>query len=74
MAQCHDPHSIKCFAEQQVVGKFLKIGASPAAGVEVETLGMRFHLAAELLEFRPEIITEREFASLLALQREFHKL
>ena len=59
MAQGHDPHAIEFFAEQQVIGEFLKVGASPAAGIEVETFRMRFHLAASLLEFSPEIITER---------------
>ena len=53
VAQCHDPHTIGFFVKQQVIGKFFKIGASPAAGIEMKTLGMCFHLMAYLLEFRP---------------------
>jgi hypothetical protein len=59
MAQCHDPHAIKFFAEQQVIDEFFKIGAPPPAGIEVESLGMSFHLKAYLLEFRPRIVTQR---------------
>ncbi len=58
MAQRHDPRSIEFFVEKQVIGKFFKIGASPTTGIEVETLGMSFHLQAGLLKFCPEIITE----------------
>lgn len=59
MAQCHNPHAIEFFVEQQVIGEFFKIGASPAAGIEVESLRMRYHMAAGLLKFSPEIVTER---------------
>jgi hypothetical protein len=37
-----------------VIGEFFKIGASPAAGIKVEPLGMGFHLKACLLEFCPK--------------------
>jgi hypothetical protein len=59
MAQRHDPHTVEFFLKQQVIGKFFEIGASPAAGIKVETLGMSFHLKAGLLEFRLQIVTER---------------
>ena len=58
MAQRHDPHAIEFFVKQQVLGEFFKIGASPAAGIKVEPLGMGFHGMTYLLEFRPEIVTE----------------
>jgi hypothetical protein len=58
MAQCHDPHAIEFFVEQQVIGELFQIGASPATGIEVKTLGMRFHMESGLFEFRPKIVTE----------------
>jgi hypothetical protein len=51
MAQRHDPHTVEVFVKQQVIGKFFDIGASPAAGIKVETLGKSFHLKAGLLDF-----------------------
>lgn len=72
MAQCHDPHAIELFVEQQMIGKFFKIGASPAAGIEMKTLGMSFHLMAYLFEFRPKIVTQRITDRVLVTDRSGH--
>jgi len=59
VAQRHDSHAIEFLVKQQVIGKLLKIGASPATGIEMMTLRISFHLEADFLKFRPKIVTQR---------------
>ncbi len=72
MAQCYDPHAIEFFVEQQMIGEFFKIGAPPAAGIGVKTFWMGFDLSAGMLEFGPEIVTERIAGRVIVTDRGAH--
>ena len=59
MPENHDAHTIQFFVEKHMVGKALQIRATPAAGIEMESLRVLFDPDTGILEFSPEIVTQR---------------
>lgn len=69
MPENHHADSVQFLIKQQMIGKAFQIRATPAAGIEMESLRVLFDPDTCLLEFPPEIVTQRIADRIIVPQR-----